>query len=153
MTETIVDIRPASFGDARLLWTWRNDPQVRAASLNNEPIPFESHQRWFEASLADPLREILVAEQKGRPIGMVRFDVDADIASINIILDPKDRGRGLAKQILARAISNSSLSFSQLRATVKAENAASIGLFRSLGFIIVKTGDVYEFKRARDEAT
>lgn len=150
MTEAAVNIRPAVLGDARLLWNWRNEPDVRAASLDVEPIAFDKHLGWFEAALADPSREILIAEQDRRPIGMVRFDVDDDIATINILLDPKDRSRGLAKQVLAAAISEMSISSSRLRAIVKEDNAPSLRLFRGLGFHGTKTDDLYTFERRRD---
>ena len=150
MTDTAIHIRPAGPDDARNLWQWRNAPEVRAASLETDPIPYDSHRKWFNAALADPMREILIAEYEGRAIGMVRFDADGDVADINILLDPNARGRGLAKPVLAGAIIETSMASSILRATVRAENAASLGLFRSLGFETVKTGDIYEFARNRD---
>jgi len=152
MIETAVNIRAADVDDARLLWNWRNDPDVRAASLETEPINFDRHLDWYEAALADPSREILIAEHNHRPIGMVRFDVDDDIATINILLDPMDRSRGLAKQVLAKAISRSSISFRWLRATVKNDNASSLALFRGLGFRGTKSSDHYSFERERGSA-
>jgi len=152
MTEPAIHIRSARTEDARMLWTWRNDPEVRAASLSTEAIPFENHQSWFTAVMADPSREILIAEQDSTPIGMVRFDADGEVADINILLDPKARGLGLAKRVLAEAIATTSLISSRLRATVKVENAASLGLFRSLGFKGTKVGDVFVFERNRDGA-
>ena len=152
MTEPAIHIRSARTEDARMLWTWRNDPEVRAASLSTEAIPFENHQSWFTAVMADPSREILIAEQDSRPIGMVRFDADGEVADINILLDPKARGLGLAKRVLAEAIATTSIISSQLRATVKVENAASLGVFRRLGFQGTKVGDVFVFERSRDGA-
>ncbi|MGI9390296.1 MAG: GNAT family N-acetyltransferase [Boseongicola sp.] len=151
MTEATVNIRRAVVSDAHLLWNWRNDPDVRAASLNSEPIPFENHRGWLEAVLADQSREILIAEQEGRPVGMVRFDVEENTATVHILLDPIARGHGLSKQILNNAISSFSIPFSQLRATVKAENTASLKLFRSLGFDSAKAGDVFEFECQRSD--
>ncbi len=152
MTETTFNIRHAVVADARMLWKWRNEPDVRAASLDSGPIGFDSHLKWFEAALDDPSREILIAVQNRRPIGMVRFDVDDDIATINILLDPKDRSRGFAKQVLAKSIAKMSNSSSRVRATVKADNAASLALFRSLGFDSVRSGDLVEFERQRYDA-
>lgn len=152
MTEPVIHIRPARTEDARMLWMWRNNPEVRAASLSTEVIPYESHLVWFTASMADASRDILIAEQDSHPIGMVRFDTDGEVADINILLDPQARSRGLAKLVLSDAIAFSSIDSSRLRATVKAENVASIRLFQALEFQGTKAGDVYVFERLRDSA-
>ena len=149
MTETAIEIRAAYLDDAEMIWRWRNAPDVRAASLSTEAIPFENHLAWFKAALEDPLKDIFIAEQNDRPIGMVRFDADRDVADVNILIDPSARGLGLANLVLTKAIANLSINSRILRATVKSGNSASLALFRSAGFRATKSGELYVFERER----
>ena len=140
MTDTLT-IRAARPDDARLLWEWRNAPDVRAVSLDSDPIPFEQHREWYERSLANPDRDILIAEFESTPVAMVRFDYDNDVATVSIILASKIRGKGMAKRILAGAIEDVHPRPQTLCALIKPENAPSLALFRSAGFEVVQESD------------
>lgn len=140
MTDSLT-IRPARLDDGEMLWHWRNDPAVRNASLSSEAIALDRHLDWYRQSLANPNREILFAEIKGEPAGMVRFDRDGDLATVSILLEASHRGLGLSRPILSAAVGASRLGCRRFRALVKSENAASLALFRAIGFAVVKTGD------------
>lgn len=146
MTEGLT-LRPARADDGEMLWHWRNDAEVRRASLSTEEIPLPDHLAWFTRALADPDREILIALHEGQPIGMVRFDQDGDTATINILLADSHRGRGLAKPMLAAAIEGSRRGRSRLRALVRRDNAASLRLFLSLGFEVTSSGETIFLER------
>lgn len=134
-------IRAARRDDARLLWEWRNAPEVRAVSLDSEPIPFEQHRQWFERSLTNPDRDIIIAEMGSTPAAMIRFDHDNDVANISIILASEIRGKGMAKQILSSAIEDMRPRPQTLCALIKPENSPSLALFRSVGFEVLQDGD------------
>ena len=143
-------IRPALQGDAHRLWLWRNDPEVRAASLNPEEIPLERHVAWFEGVLADPLRNVLIAEIGDRAIGMVRLDTDGDTATVSILLAGEVRGQGLGASVLSKAMDTVQPDITRFRAVVKADNLPSLSLFKGLGFDVVGGGDPMVLERKRD---
>ena len=79
---------------------------------------------------------------------MVRFDREGDIATVSILLDHQHRGQGLAGDVLSQAIESSKYGENRLRAMVKADNAASLALFRSVGFTIVRDDDPVVLEKA-----
>ena len=140
MTDNLT-IRTARPDDARLLWEWRNAPDVRAVSLDADPIPFEQHREWYERGLASPDRDILIAEIGSSPAAMLRFDHDQDVATVSIIVASEMRGKGMAKQILSGAIEELPRRPLKLRAFIKPANAPSLALFKSVGFDIIQDAD------------
>lgn len=146
-------IRPARPDDGERLWRWRNDPAVRRVSLNSDEIALADHLDWFRRSLENDQREILIAEVDKTPFGMVRFDMDGELATVSILLDAGHRGEGLSVSVLAKAIEAARGSWNRLRAVVKSDNAASLALFASLGFAIASEGETIVLERARRSPT
>jgi len=94
--------RPATTGDSSLLMRWRNDPATREVSRTSDPVTWSGHTGWYERALADPARELYVAQRGSRPVGTVRFDeVTAAEWEVSITLAPEARGHGLARPVLA----------------------------------------------------
>jgi UDP-2,4-diacetamido-2,4,6-trideoxy-beta-L-altropyranose hydrolase len=130
-------IRPAEARDCRTLWVWANDPVVRAASFSEEPIAWETHERWFERQLQSAVAQIYITEnQTGESVGQVRYQIEAQSARLSICLGPKFRGRGLGSIVLLLGIEelfNTSL-VDTINAYVKPTNKRSLELFRCSGF-------------------
>ena len=59
---------------SEMLWEWRNDPMTRQMSNNTEKISWEDHSCWYEKVLLDNSRKLYLGEERGIPIGVVRFD-------------------------------------------------------------------------------
>lgn len=139
-----VTLRSARRGDAELLLAWRNDPATRAASLDSEPIPLETHLAWLERKLADERTVLLIVEESGRPAGQVRLEREdnaPDTAEIHIGLDPAARGRAIGRTALtAAARLAETLGIRRIRAVVREENEPSLRAFRAAGFTVVSTG-------------
>lgn len=110
-------LRPATVGDSRLLFDWRNEPLTRAMSVDTEPVAWETHLQWLSVRLARPEPGLYICEDDGCPCGMVRIDED----QISYSVDMKFRGRGLATQMLILARRH----FGPKRARIKRSNAAS----------------------------
>lgn len=49
-------LRRGDFGDADLLFAWRNDPLVRNNSFHHESVRWEEHVQWYKALLEDRTR-------------------------------------------------------------------------------------------------
>ena len=137
-----VRVRRATMADARLLWTWANDPVTRAVSLDPDPIPYPDHVEWLRARLADRACLLLIGENGRGPVGQVRFDAGEDGAVVSISVAPERRGTagGLllasaTRRFLARSPQT------PLLAQVKTGNAASRAMFEHAGYRLVGDND------------
>ena len=103
-----IRLRMAMSADEPLLLHWANDPQVRASSFSPEPIAPLDHHHWFQKSLKDPNRLLLIAmSADGCPIGQIRFDrqpataqPDESEAMVDLSLDRCARGHGLSPELV-----------------------------------------------------
>lgn len=123
--------------DAYLIWEWRNDPITRLMSKIGNFILFEEHQVWYERTLKDPKKVILMVFLNGIHAGMVRFDLfSSTTAEISINMNPMMRGRGLGSAILIEACQygKNQLYLSEIMAEIKPENTSSIKIFEKAGF-------------------
>lgn len=125
-----ISLRPATAADARIVWEWRNDPASRAASRTTAAIAWEDHAAWFPEALTT--RRMLIGEQDGAPVGLVRFDPDgAGGHWVSINLAPQARGRGVGRRLLAAAVATVA---GPLHAEIRAGNLASERIFQACGF-------------------
>jgi RimJ/RimL family protein N-acetyltransferase len=144
----MLSLRNATIADASLLFAWRNDPITRLNSHNPAALVFESHVAWLRAILADPARQVFIAEEGGRPVGTVRVDREADdSAELSWTVAPEARGRGIAKYMV-RLVADRVSQTCSLRAEVKAGNAASIKVAEAAGMRMSRReGEVMHFLR------
>jgi len=49
----MLKLREVSDKDCMLIWECSNDPDVRAVSFSQEPIPYKDHVKWFKSKLND----------------------------------------------------------------------------------------------------
>ena len=130
-------LRHLEAGDAELLLRWRNDPDTRAASFTQEPIPLDEHREWLARRLADPHCAIYVAESDGGPVAQVRVERrTAGSGEIHVVVAPEARGRGVARRAIAMAAEAGAreLELESIEARVKPGNEASLRAFRAAGF-------------------
>lgn len=131
-------LRPAEEKDSRLLWQWANSPQVRAASFSTAAIPWETHAAWFAKKLEQNGCRILIAEDdKGTPVGQVRFDTRPDGDSeIDVSIGEEFRGQGLAASLIRQAaqLVLETGGCARLHAFIKPENIPSTKAFEQGGF-------------------
>lgn len=71
--------RDATPADADLLYDWRQ-ADLRAAGLEPQALSFEAHRDWLWMRSANPLVRVLIWEQEGVPLGMVRLDSNGELA-------------------------------------------------------------------------
>jgi RimJ/RimL family protein N-acetyltransferase len=140
----MIELRFANPGDADRLFAWRNDPVTLACFRSTAVVPREDHDRWVQFNVEKGYAEhiVLIAENGGQPVGVIRFDADKnDVMSYDVSLPvaPEHRGKGLAHLILAHAC-NLVQDFS-LNAEVRNENAPSRRVFERCGFSIVGSDD------------
>ncbi len=138
-------LRRATAQDCRLVWEWANDPEVRAASFSSDPIPWESHMRWYSAKLRD--RNCLlfvVADENGNPLGQIRFEMTGLEGVVSLSLAPHARGKGLGPALIVRgteqffAQSNAHIA----HAYIKTDNPVSVTAFEKANFKDAGTTDI-----------
>lgn len=127
-------IREANIQDVGLYFNWANDPLTRQQALCSEPIPWDSHQKWFIARLDKPGSFLFVMETGGLPVGQIRFDRDGDSLLIDYSIDCLARLRGWSKEMIGMAVGMLPSGSHRLLAKVKKSNAASCAVFSRLGF-------------------
>jgi UDP-2,4-diacetamido-2,4,6-trideoxy-beta-L-altropyranose hydrolase len=131
-------LRPATADDALFLWGLANDPAVRAAAFHPEVIPLDAHLAWLERRLGSDATRLWILEQRGCPIGQVRYDrVSPEVAEIDYAVAAAYRGRGLghAALRLSAALAATALGVRRLRGDVLAANVASGRAFEAAGFV------------------
>jgi RimJ/RimL family protein N-acetyltransferase len=136
--EASLRVRPATLEDARLLWEWANDRSVRANSINQEPIPWESHLKWYECRLSSPGTRFWIMEAAGEPVGQIRYDTDeeGESAEISFSVAGSHRGRGYGTKLirLTVALACKELNVPRITAITFVENQASYTAFLRTGF-------------------
>lgn len=134
-------LRPASAEDGAALFAWRNHPDTRAHAFDSAAIDPDTHARWLSGVLADPGRSLLIGEDAGRPVGVLRYDVDAgepSLALVSIYLVPGLAGRGYGTRLLLageRWLAAHRPGVTRLEAAIRAGNDASLGAFRAAGYL------------------
>jgi len=135
-----IRLRKATADDCHRYFDWANDPAVRQQSFSSEPIPYEQHERWFAAKLADPAECLYLLSLDEQPMGQVRFSLTGErgeTAIISYALAAPFRGRGLAAPMLERAMAQLAAdqpTVQQLLGYVKNTNEASRRVFTALEF-------------------
>jgi perosamine synthetase len=138
-------LRRASPDDGRLLYRWRTDPVTRAASHQGGPIDLATHLAWLTAALANPQREIYVAESGGVEVGTVRVDHAADSCELSWTVAPEARGQGVGSRMVALAAAAIP---GAIRAEVKPDNPASIRIAEAAGMRLEREeGGILHFRR------
>ena len=140
-------VRAATPSDARTVWTWRNNPEVRAVSFQSAPIAWPEHERWYHQRLADPACEILImTDRLGQDVGQVRLERNGERSEyvISICMAPGMRGRGLGTALIEAVCRRIRARDGRvaIRAIIKPENGASQAAFRKAGFVPVRSTTV-----------
>jgi len=134
----MISLHPAGPDDSVSAFEWRNDETTRAASISQDPVPWDDHERWYAAMLSNPSRYLYIAMAEGERVGLCRFDVDGAAAEVSINLAPAARGGGLAGPILRAGIERlreAAGAHLTLTATIRPDNVASVRTFTALGFV------------------
>jgi RimJ/RimL family protein N-acetyltransferase len=140
----MIELRFANRGDADRLFAWRNDPVTLACFRSTAVVPREDHDRWVKFNVESGYGEhiVLMAENGGQPVGVIRFDADKkDVMSydVSITVAPDHRDKGLASMMLAHACAL--VQDFSLNAEIRSDNVASKKVFERCGFSIVGSDD------------
>lgn len=146
-------LRPATAADARLLWAWRNEPEVRRQSFAVEAIAWDTHVGWLTQKLAAAETRIWILEEDGRPAGQVRYERTGDSAEVSVSVAGAARGRGVGRALLVMSapVACRELGLRVAYGLVKESNHASLRAFERAGFRRTGTTEVAGERAARFE--
>jgi len=137
LQDSSLSLRRAIAADDELAWRWRNAESTRRYSFDSAPIALDSHRAWWRSALSREERVLLIGELAGLPVGVLRFDLNAHVATVSIYLDPQLTGQGLGPALLRcgmRWLRQNLRAVNRVEALVKPENSASRKAFLAAGF-------------------
>lgn len=140
-------LRKAEWQDKELLYRWRNDFAVRAASFQSTRISVAEHEAWLKEKLANSTSSIYILEIKGEPAGQVRLDRHDGEGHISYSISSSFRGQGYGKlllQLLENEVAKESM---VLVGQVRKDNIASQVIFLSLGYKEKETEEFFEYRK------
>ncbi len=131
-------LRRAQKRDVKFLFDLRNDEKMRQFAFNTEKVELETHQHWFERTLANENALLFIAEENGEKIGQIRFDFEPENnrAEVNVALISSFRGRGYGTELLRLGcqMAAEERDFREAVAHIKPNNTRSIKAFSLAGF-------------------
>ena len=135
-----ITLRHADIKDCYDLWFWRNHPDVRRLSFEEEEIEYESHKKWFERRVRDKKTSIYIAKNlKREKVGQIRFEEKTNkLAYVNINLNPKFIGKGLGNKIIkiaTKTFMKEKSNVKEIVAEIFAENVNSKKAFQKAGYM------------------
>jgi RimJ/RimL family protein N-acetyltransferase len=130
---TALNYRSANDNDARLLFDWANDADVRINAFNSQSIEWEDHLQWLKRRFSDPGTEIFIFSEHDHPVGQVRLEATEAGYLIDYSVDRMHRGKGIGKSMIRQIMGM--VGKRPLLARVKESNKASLSVFESLGFM------------------
>lgn len=136
--------------DWEVLFRWRNDSLVRAASLQSGELDWATHCHWCEALATQDVRSVYIACYNNHAVGSVRTDRTEHGYVLSWMLNPDFRGQGYGKKMVVEFVSNLS---GVLGAFIKKDNRASIHIAQSIGMHLVSSNDgilYYEVDRTKE---
>ena len=138
LSDECLQVRRARIEDGRMLYDWRNHPDVRRVSINTAAIDFDQHIGWMKRVVDAKDRWLFVAEVGALPVGSIRFDLmEADSTLVSLYVDPALAGLGLGQRMLQcgeDALSRTLGRAFTVHATVAVRNRASVRLFSAAGY-------------------
>jgi UDP-2,4-diacetamido-2,4,6-trideoxy-beta-L-altropyranose hydrolase len=130
-------LRRAVAADGDSVFGWRNAEETRRHFRDPRPIAAADHARWFDRVLTDADTDLLIGEDRGMPVGVLRFDHDGAGAEVSVYLVPGRSGRGEGTRLLRAGLDwlrAERPETAVVEAEVLAANAGSHAAFRAAGF-------------------
>lgn len=134
--------------DCAFLLELRNDEEVRRSSFHTDPVTREEHEAWLRHVLADPERQLFIAEnmEDDEPVGQIRLDMEGERGyEISYSVVPRCRGQKIGTIMIGTLMRHLTSPAGDVRvfARVKPGNIASQRVFCHNGFCKVRETDEY----------
>jgi RimJ/RimL family protein N-acetyltransferase len=134
-----VEVRLATTEDTENIFLWRNDTAIRLTSSRQEQIPHSAHVEWMSNTLKDRNKILLVGEDDGHAVGVIRFDIEDEEATTSVYVVPGLAGRGYGTALTLageRWLKQHRPNITAINAVIRFDNAASKGAFSKAEYSI-----------------
>lgn len=132
-----ITVRKAGQSDCDSIYEWRNAEETRRHIFDKRVIPIEDHRSWFQNTLTNHDRILLIGEISGRPVGVLRYDFTADQALISVYLVPGGQGQGVGTELIrcgSRWLKENHPEINAVNAEIMNSNVASLRAFEQAGY-------------------
>lgn len=146
-------LRRAEWKDKELLYQWRNDFAVRAASFQSAEVSVVEHEAWFSEKLEDTGSSIYILEIGKEAAGQARLDYHDGTAYISYSISTHFRGQGYGKLLLQLLEAEAAKETLVLVGQVKKDNVASQVIFQSLGYEEKETEEFFEYRKIASDVS
>jgi len=151
-SETTIKLRKAALEDSRLLFKWRNHPDIYKHFFNGNPVEWDKHCKWLADKLDSQKAEIFIAMLNDKEIGVIRFEQEGGFVWVSVNVAPDKLGRGFGAKIVKMGTEEfMKHSGSQnILAGIKKENEVSVKVFKNAGYKLKEEQDdkiILEFSR------
>jgi len=139
--ERLLQLRKAQLSDLDLYFHWANDPYARHNAVIAKQIGYEEHCAWFAKKITSNDTHLWVLEEREKPVGQIRFDLDRGQkeATLSYSIAPEYRGKGMGLLIVKMGLElffRTECNFLTINAIVKATNEYSRKIFERFNFQI-----------------
>ena len=132
-----ITLRMATWDDCEAMYKWRTAEETRRHFFDHGFIKWEDHCRWFEDTIRNPDRVLLVGEFHDKGVGVLRYDHVGETAVVSVYLLTGINGQGLGSQLLMAGSDWVKQNFSdvkKIRAEVLFSNFSSKKAFEKAGY-------------------
>ena len=138
--------------DAKILFDWRNNEDVRRYSGNPQVLVFNEHMKWLEESLDNPDQILLMLWVGNVRFGHIRYSVKDNIALVSIVVNPVCQNLGIGSFMLEKSIPfltkfNNNIIY--IDAKIHRDNISSLAVFKKAGYTHAGVNDVWVSKQKR----
>jgi perosamine synthetase len=140
----LLTLRMATMDDAKMVFSWRNMPEIIAMGTTRRPVQWDEHLSWFQKVVRGDQHLFFIVLLGQQAIGQVRLDrVDERSCEVSIYLLPEFTGRGLGVLALKHACweSFATMKVKELLAHIREDNQRSVTAFQRAGFKLVPQSD------------
>lgn len=136
-TQVPTQLRHMNHADLAIVLNWRNHPEVRRYMYTQHEITLDEHRQWFERSLLDPKKHLLIFEVNHQPLGFVNFNETRDDGNSDwgfYLAPDAPKGSGFQLGQAALNYAYTVLKLNKVCGQALAYNQRSIRFHQSLGF-------------------
>ena len=137
LMSNIINLTKAEINDINDIFEWRNHPDIRKNSFNQELLSWDEHEKWFMAKLKDPDTTAYMAYYKEIKVGTIRFESKDRVIKTNVMLNPLFLGKGLGSKVIKLGVERFIMEKKpdmQIIAEIKKDNFTYIKAFTKAGF-------------------
>ena len=149
LMSNIINLTKAGITDINDIFEWRNHPDIRKNSFNQELLSWEEHEKWFMAKLKDPDTTAYMAYYEEKKVGTIRFEGKESVIKTSVMLNPDFLSKGFGSKVIKLGVEKFVMEKKpdmRIIAEIKKDNVTSIKAFGKAGYKESHVTFFYDFK-------